>query len=260
MVLPACKVFQSLLYKTNSFVYGDEDLLLVADPGIFPREILKIREFADGFGQKENQVIFFSHSDFDHVYGYSGFLDYEVLSSVKLGSGGKSRTCLEEMRKLDEKYYIERKEDLLFPDLNYTAEKEKTFCFGNSSCTLIPLPGHSSDSVALLLEDRKILVAGDYLSDIEIPFIEDSPEDYLSSLETLERLYREKKFEVLIPGHGTATGSAEKIQERIDNSRRYLEALLEKDEKGMETILADYEFSAGFRHEHSHNMSLLKEA
>ena len=70
-------------------------------------------------------------------------------------------------------------------------------------CTLsfFLAPGHNSDGIFTFIEPGGILIAGDYLSDVEFPYIYHSGDDYVKSLKKIEFLLGEKKVKVLIPGH-----------------------------------------------------------
>jgi glyoxylase-like metal-dependent hydrolase (beta-lactamase superfamily II) len=83
-------------------------------------------------------------------------------------------------------------------------------------------PGHA----ALLIEESGVLVAGDMLSDILIPFLNleaaDPIGDYLAALELLEGVADD--VNVLITGHGSV-GDADELRERIKLDRAYVQAL-----------------------------------
>jgi glyoxylase-like metal-dependent hydrolase (beta-lactamase superfamily II) len=83
-------------------------------------------------------------------------------------------------------------------------------------------PGHA----ALLIEERGVLVAGDMLSDVLIPFLDldaaDPIEDYLAALRLLEGVADD--VDVLITGHGSV-GGADQVRARIDQDRAYVHAL-----------------------------------
>jgi glyoxylase-like metal-dependent hydrolase (beta-lactamase superfamily II) len=83
-------------------------------------------------------------------------------------------------------------------------------------------PGHA----ALVIEERGVLVAGDMLSDVLIPFLDfsaaDPIEDHLAALRLLEGVAGD--VDVFIPGHGSV-GGADQIRARIDMDRAYLHAL-----------------------------------
>ncbi|XAS66711.1 MBL fold metallo-hydrolase [Micrococcaceae bacterium Sec5.7] len=83
-------------------------------------------------------------------------------------------------------------------------------------------PGHA----ALLIEERGVLVAGDMLSDILMPFLDlgaaNPIEDYLSALLLFESVADD--VVAVIPGHGSV-GGAEQLRARIKQDRAYVEAL-----------------------------------
>jgi glyoxylase-like metal-dependent hydrolase (beta-lactamase superfamily II) len=77
-----------------------------------------------------------------------------------------------------------------------------------------------------LIEERGVLIAGDMLSDILIPFLDlsatDPIEDYLAGLRLLEGVADDA--DVLIPGHGSV-GGADQVRARIELDRAYVQAL-----------------------------------
>jgi glyoxylase-like metal-dependent hydrolase (beta-lactamase superfamily II) len=84
-------------------------------------------------------------------------------------------------------------------------------------------PGHA----ALLIEERRVLVVGDMLSDVLIPMLDlngtaDPIEDYLAALRLLEGVAGD--VDVLIPGHGSV-GGADQLRARIERDRAYVLAL-----------------------------------
>lgn len=91
---------------------------------------------------------------------------------------------------------------------------------------VVPYRAHAPGSAALVT--RGVMVAGDVLSDREVPLLD--PEDpdpigsYLGALDTLEAAARDLGVRVLVPGHGTVT-DAGGLAERLAADRAYLEAL-----------------------------------
>jgi glyoxylase-like metal-dependent hydrolase (beta-lactamase superfamily II) len=88
-------------------------------------------------------------------------------------------------------------------------------------------PGHA----ALLIEERRVLVAADMLSDVLMPFLDlnattDPVEDHLAALRLLERV--EGDVDVVIPGHGSV-GGADQLRARVDQDRAYLQAVRDGD-------------------------------
>ena len=86
--------------------------------------------------------------------------------------------------------------------------------------------GHAQGHAALFIKERGVLVAGDMLSDILIPFPDldaaDPIADYLSGLRLLESVADD--VDVLIPGHGSVCGAGQ-VRARIQLDRAYVQAL-----------------------------------
>ncbi len=83
---------------------------------------------------------------------------------------------------------------------------------------------HAPSHVALELEESGVVVAGDMLSDIELPMPDYSAPDlvsYLAGLDLLAEVVRRARL--LVPGHGTPTDDPVR---RLDVDRFYLDALL----------------------------------
>lgn len=84
--------------------------------------------------------------------------------------------------------------------------------------------GHAPGHTAVWLPERGVLLAGDMLSDIELPlpFNPDDLPAYLAALDTLAPVVAAAT--VLVPGHGHPT---DRPLERLDADRRYLDDLLQ---------------------------------
>ncbi|CAM3605628.1 MBL fold metallo-hydrolase [Isoptericola cucumis] len=89
-------------------------------------------------------------------------------------------------------------------------------------------PAHSPGHAALVVEERGVLVAGDMLSDVFVPMLDDFGDandpvgEYLEGLRLLERAA--DGVEVVVPGHGSV-GGADQLRARIGRDRAYLHAL-----------------------------------
>jgi glyoxylase-like metal-dependent hydrolase (beta-lactamase superfamily II) len=81
-----------------------------------------------------------------------------------------------------------------------------------------------------LIEERRVLVAGDMLSDVLIPMLDlsatDPIEDYLGALRLFEGAADD--VDVMVPGHGSIGGS-EELRARIDLDRAYVDAVRDGD-------------------------------
>jgi glyoxylase-like metal-dependent hydrolase (beta-lactamase superfamily II) len=92
---------------------------------------------------------------------------------------------------------------------------------------IIEHPAHAPGHAALLIEERRVLVAGDMLSDILIPFLDvndsaDPIEDYLIGLRLLDGVADD--VDAVVPGHGSV-GRADQVRARIEQDRVYVQGL-----------------------------------
>ena len=91
---------------------------------------------------------------------------------------------------------------------------------------IIEHQGHAAGHAALFIKERGVLVAGDLLSDVLIPFLDleaaNPIEDYLAALQLLAGVAEDVK--VFIPGHGSV-GDADQLRTRIERDRAYVQAL-----------------------------------
>ena len=84
-------------------------------------------------------------------------------------------------------------------------------------------PGHA----AVLIEEHRVLVAGDMLSDVLIPMLDvqgtaDPIDAYLAALRLLEDVADD--VDVVVPGHGSVA-AADQVRARIDQDRAYVNAV-----------------------------------
>lgn len=97
---------------------------------------------------------------------------------------------------------------------------------------VVPHRAHCMGSAALVLPDRRVLLAGDLASDREVPLLDldaaDPIGDHETALRRLERAAATYDVDVLIPGHGTVTDAAG-LRERLAADRAYLAALIQGD-------------------------------
>jgi glyoxylase-like metal-dependent hydrolase (beta-lactamase superfamily II) len=90
--------------------------------------------------------------------------------------------------------------------------------------TMITHDAHAPGHTALWVPAARVLVAGDMLSDVELPLLEESSvDDYLQGLDALLPFVDEA--EVIIPGHGRPATGAERTS-RWTADRRYLAGLI----------------------------------
>jgi glyoxylase-like metal-dependent hydrolase (beta-lactamase superfamily II) len=222
-------VHQSELLQNNTVVVQGRAGVLLIDPGITGDELACIANDLRKLGQP---VVagFSTHPDWDHV-----------LWHAELGEAPRYATarCADSMRDLlSNADWKDRVAEGLPPEI---ADEIPLDRFGlitalapgiarvpwdGPEVRIIEHPAHAQGHAALLIEERGVLVAGDMLSDILMPFPDldaaDPIEDYLIGLQLLEDVADD--VDVLIPGHGSI-GGADQVRTRIDLDRAYVHAL-----------------------------------
>jgi glyoxylase-like metal-dependent hydrolase (beta-lactamase superfamily II) len=224
-------VHQSELLQNNTAVVQGRAGVLLVDAGITGDEMTCLANDLSELGQA---VVagFSTHPDWDHV-----------LWHAQLGEAPRYGTarCAAAMRDLrSDADWKARVTDGLPPEI---AEETPLDLFGlitglppgtaqipwsGPTVRIIEHPAHAPGHAALLIGERGVLVAGDMLSDVFIPMLDDfndtnDPiEDYLAGLRLLEDVADD--VDVVIPGHGSV-GEADQVHVRINQDRAYVLAL-----------------------------------
>lgn len=218
-------LFQSELYMTNSLVVETVDCVLVTDPSWLPREVEEIRRYVEDILNGRRLLLLFTHSDFDHIIGYGAFREVEVIASRAFAEkdAGEREEILEQIRVFDDSYYLRRAYGLAYPDVDHVVEQEgQMLVFGDLKLTGYAAPGHTDDGLFTIVEDLGLFIAGDYLSDVEFPYMYDSSLAYEATLGKLDPIMGRHPVTLLVPGHGEAADSREEVERRKRESLNYI--------------------------------------
>ncbi len=113
----------------------------------------------------------------------------------------------------------------LFADLVALPADATDIPWPGPAAQVIVHAGHAPGHAAVFLPDQGVLVAGDMLSDIEIPLLDTAATDPLGDyLAGLRRLAEIPGVRWLVPGHGHVTDGAG-FRRRVDADTRYLDRL-----------------------------------
>jgi hydroxyacylglutathione hydrolase len=133
---------------------------------------------------------------------------------------------------------------------------------GSQTAQFYQAPGHNPDGLITFLEKEGILIAGDYLSNLEFPFIEDSLRLYRQTLDKFDQILDKQQVRILVTGHGDHTTDVNEMHCRIQVSRSYLdslEAFVRSDKLiDLDHLSAQYPFFSGFKEFHQANIDLVK--
>jgi glyoxylase-like metal-dependent hydrolase (beta-lactamase superfamily II) len=218
---------ESEFIESNAVVVQGEAGVLLIDPGITGDEMVCLANDLRKLGQP---VVagFSTHPHWDHL-----------LWNAKLGEApryGTARCAAAIQAFLSNAHWKDHIAEELPPEIEVPLDLLGLITGLPAEATQIPWDGpkvriiehqaHAPGHAALLIEERRVLVAGDMLSDVLIPMLDlsaaDPVEDYLAALRRLEGVAGE--VDVFIPGHGSV-GGADQVCARIDRDRAYVLAL-----------------------------------
>lgn len=216
-------VRQSGIWQMTSTIIRSGSSCLVVDPGYFPREIADLSRLIPKRGKVE--AVFFTHSHWDHVVGHGVFPGVPVFMSSVLAKsvredGTLAVEAVKKAREYDSQWYVERPWGYGWPAEVSGLDDGGWFNVGDLDIEAFLIPGHAPDCMALRAENW--LLAGDYLSPCEIPFVDDL-EAYRRTLQRLMTLIA-AGVDHVIPGHGSVL-SVEDARRIGREDLRYLDAL-----------------------------------
>lgn len=222
-------VHVSEFIQSNSVVVQGRAGVLLIDPGITSDEMAALANDLRELGQPV-VVGFSTHPDWDHVLWHAGFGDpprygtarcAASLRDLRSNSDWEARVA----EGLPPEYADEIPMDLLGLITGLPSGAEQ-IPWDGPRVRIIEHTAHAPGHAALLVEERGVLVAGDMLSDILMPFLDleaaDPIEDYLAALRLFESVVDD--VDVVIPGHGSV-GGAQQLRARIEQDRAYVSAL-----------------------------------
>ena len=222
-------IHQSELLQNNAVVVQGRAGVLLIDPGIRGSEMVCLANDLRELGQP---VVagFSTHPDWDHVLWHA-----ELGEAPRYGTARCAAYMRDLLSNADWKARVaeglppEIAEEIpldLFGLITGLPDETAQIPWDGPTVRIIEHPAHAQGHAALLIEERGVLVAGDMLSDILIPFPDldaaNPIEDYLVGLRLLEGVADD--VDVLIPGHGSV-GGADQVRARIKQDRAYVHAL-----------------------------------
>ena len=222
-------VHQSEVLRNNTIVVQGTDGVLLIDPGITHAELSSLVADLRELGQAV-AAGFATHPHWDHVLWHPDLGDAPRYGTER---------CATDMRDLlanenwEDRVATVVPEDLagevpleLFGLITALPAGTTHIPWDGPRVRIIENPAHVQGHAALFIESHGVLVAGDMLSDILMPFpnlgAADPIGDYLAGLQLLEDIADD--VDVVIPGHGSV-GAAGQVRARIELDRAYLLAV-----------------------------------
>ena len=220
---PDVLVATSRFWQTTCTVLRSGQEAFVIDSPVLPDELEVLPAVLEqaGFGLSG---LLATHGDWDHLLGRAAFpgaaLGVAETTAARLtGDPGEAQR---ELRTFDDDHYIERP-PLALGSVEALPVPGK-LGLGDEELELHPADGHTVDGMAIWAPWLGVLVCGDYLSPVEIPWLSEgaSRAAYLATLARLEPLVEQAAW--VVPGHGEPLDSIRALA-LLREDRAYLEAL-----------------------------------
>jgi glyoxylase-like metal-dependent hydrolase (beta-lactamase superfamily II) len=212
------------IYTFSSDVYAQvvSGVILTSEGSIvidtlpFPEETREVLAFARERGRGPVRYVINTHHHSDHTNGNYIYAEAEVIGH---------RLCRQRMLTQGARSLADAKRDT--PELNEVELRAPNIVFehdmfvhlGGRSLLITPLPGHTDDSIGVMIEGDRILFSGDAV--LPVPHIVWGDTD--ETARTL-RAVRTLKPESVIQGHGDLLLKGE-LAEEIESSIHYLESI-----------------------------------
>lgn len=206
---------------------GEETFVI--DSPVLPEELELLGALVQQAGFPQPRGLLATHADFDHVLGPLAFPEATLgcaessAERLHVEPGAQQR----ELRRFDEELLIERARPLSLSAVQALAVPGRCDV-GDAELELHEATGHTIDGMAIWIAWARVLVAGDYLSSIELPGLGEGPGMLDAYLATLERLHPlVAAAEHVVPGHGPVL-DREAALGVLDEDVAYLQALRER--------------------------------
>jgi len=210
--------FQSDVYAqvTAGAVIGP-NWAVVIDTLAIPEETIQIRDFIEQELNLPIRYVIDTHYHADHAWGNCFFpgatIIAHALSRKQLATKGQQ--SLLEARKQNPSF---RRVKIVLPQLTF----EESFLIlrvGKKTLSMFPLPGPCLDNIGVLVEEDRVLFAGDAF--MALPYIVDGNiDDTIASLKKISKM----GLENVVPGHGDIVLRGE-IDGGVKENLAYLSAL-----------------------------------
>ena len=200
----------------------------LVDSPVLPDELELLASLAQQAGFQAPSGLLVTHADWDHLLGPLAFdapLGCAESSAARLAA--EPGAAQRELRDFDEEFYVERPRPLSLAAVQALPVPGRCALAGpegDAELELHPAEGHTGDGMAIVVPWARVLLAGDYLSAIEIPTLNKggSLQAYGATLERLQPLVA--AAEHVVPGHGPLLGRDE-AERVLSADVAYLEEL-----------------------------------
>jgi glyoxylase-like metal-dependent hydrolase (beta-lactamase superfamily II) len=188
--------FQSEVYaQVTAGVVAGPQWAVAIDTLALPEETMAMREFIEHEVGVPVRYVINTHYHADHAWGNCFFPGATVLAHALCREllAERGIPSLESVRKQNPLY---RQVKIVLPHLTFD-DGSLSLRVGKKNLNIIHAPGHSPDGIAVLVEEDRVLFAGD--SFMPIPYVVDGDaEEITTSIKKIGRM----GLENIVQGHG----------------------------------------------------------
>lgn len=210
--------FQSDLYaQVNAGAVVGPNWAVVIDTLALPEETINIRQFIEQELQVPVRYVINTHYHADHTLGNYLFPNATILAYALCREllDTRGRASLEAARKQGTSF---RQARIVLPHITF-AEGSLNLRVGKKTLALTPFPGHSPDNIGVIVEEDRVMFAGDVF--MPIPYIVDgNVDDMILSLKMISKF----GFENVVQGHGDTVLRGE-VEGSVRDNLAYLSAI-----------------------------------
>ncbi|HEV8153827.1 MAG TPA: MBL fold metallo-hydrolase [Solirubrobacteraceae bacterium] len=221
-------VVRSEMWQTTCTVVHRGDETFVIDSPVFQDELDALPAILGQAGWSPSGLLC-THGDWDHVLARLVFPDASLgvaettAARLRAEPGDAQRS----LREFDDENYVERPRPLSLGSVQ-ALPVPGSVEIGDERLELLPADGHTQDGMAIWIPWARVLVCGDYLLPVEIPWLQEhgSRSAYLATLARLAPYV--ERADWVVPGHGAPLDAA-RAQAIMREDVAYLEGLPSQD-------------------------------
>lgn len=212
--------FQSELYAqvTAGVVVGPQ-WAVVIDTLALPQETQELRDFIADELKVPVRYLINTHSHADHCWGNCFFPGATIIAHTKCAEHMRERgiPALEATKQASPAF---QDSEIVLPTVTFD-DGELTLKVGKKNLIIFPTPGHTDDGLSVLVDDDRILFAGDAF--LPIPVL---AEGNMNDTQSVYEKFNGLNLENIIQGHGDIILRGE-IEDSINENIVYMKAILE---------------------------------
>jgi cyclase len=210
--------FQSEIYaQVTAGVITGPQWAVVIDTLAMPEETLAMRSFIEEELAVPVRYIINTHYHADHTWGNCFFPGATIISHTLCRQimADRGATSLEAAKRQNQAF---KQVKIVLPHLTFDIG-DISLRVGKKNLLLSPTPGHSQDGLSVLVEEDRVLFAGDAF--LPLPYIVDGDIDELTT--TIKKIGK-MGLENIVQGHGDIILRGE-IEDAVKENIAYLSNL-----------------------------------